>query len=139
MVMANFRQKCEACLEASGGAFEFSLDWLANVLANVHMPLVTTFFIYSMKYIFIWLINQYFWSNGDNHRVFNIKTWILEQSFWRCLGCFGLFVPLNCLLSTIQTSKCNELLYRYIYNWQRTIVSEINQNPVMSSTKGSLN
>ena len=33
------------------------------------MPLVTTFFIYSMKYIFARLINQYFWSNGDNHRV----------------------------------------------------------------------
>ena len=64
-----FQAKMRGLLGSVRGAFEFSLDWLANVLANVHMPLVTTFFIYSMKYIFIWLINQYFWSNGDNHRV----------------------------------------------------------------------
>ena len=58
-------QGCEVCLEASGGLFEH----FYSQLTNVHMSLVTYFFPYSMKHKLMRAFNQYFWSNGDNHRV----------------------------------------------------------------------
>ena len=31
-IMANIRRHCQACLEASGRAFEYFFDWLVNVI-----------------------------------------------------------------------------------------------------------